>query len=170
MRPRHVVSGVVILLALLSPRIGLAEDAVEASVDSLQRVLAKQSVARVHGEWGSAQLVRPREAAGWIRYESVVVDSTRRAPLVLPQPLAMDAVTRIEVRSGRSLRGALVGAGIMTLFTILVDSQFGSSSSADGSASTVHETGSPAIGIVLGAGVGAVLGIGWKGWRTIYER
>jgi len=130
------------------------------SFAELQRLIASQDSVRVRGSSGEVVILRP----------TMTPDSLLAGTTLGPR-VGLSDVTRIQVRSGASGTGALVGAGVGFAGGVAAGVGLSSSLCSDGGCSNagggtaVIALGATAAGALVGALIGAPL----RKWHTVYE-
>ena len=128
----------------------------------LSKQINGRALVRVSGQWGTRYLVKPRVADQWLTFSTMEPhDSTVTR-------LRVNSVYRIDVQGNSAGLGALVGAGIGLAGGV------GLAAALCGSG----ECGPEAVVLVVGLGVagsaggalaGALVGLAFPRWRTVYR-
>ena len=137
--------------------------ALAALLDSTPRI-------QVRLPTGWATLDGPRLQRDSLQFRHGTTHDRGGRLVALPSPLAFAAVSEIRVAAGkRTARGAAMGAGIGAVLGLLLVSGLGSEPDCLGCPTEAEARPVIPLLAALGAGVGALIGSGSTGWRTVYR-
>jgi hypothetical protein len=129
-----------------------------------------RALIRVRGDWGTADLARPRLVGRELDYATA--SSPTRSLIALPRPFPLDTIQRIQVPGNAAGTGAMVGASVGLLGGLALGIGLTESLCNGGSGCSNAGGGAATIALAAtlgGAVLGAVIGSTMRKWKTIYK-